>query len=134
MKDNDVIKALECCNKDGSCADECPYYTREFIGNCLDTKEGIMAKALDLINRQKTEIDILIRKKETLKDELAEKQAESERLKYLLREEENKNVILAKRFYKEGAKDFAEKLKETYNFATSEDIDNLLAEMESERE
>ena len=38
----------------------------------------------DLINRQKTEIDILIRKKETLRDEIAEKDAEIERLEYVL--------------------------------------------------
>ena len=35
----------------------------------------------DLINRQKAEIDILIRKKESLRDEIAEQQAEIERLK-----------------------------------------------------
>lgn len=37
--------------------------------------------AFDEVNRQKAEIDILIRKKEALRDELAEQQAEIERLK-----------------------------------------------------
>ncbi len=89
MKDNEIIKALECCNGFEWCPDECPYYTQEFKGtaNCLDEKEGIMAKALDLINRQKaeikqkdTEIDILIRKKETLRDEISELQRKNSEL------------------------------------------------------
>lgn len=37
--------------------------------------------AFDEVERQKTEIDILIRKKETLRDEVAEQQAEIENLK-----------------------------------------------------
>ena len=41
---------------------------------------------LDLLKQKNTEIDILIRKKETLKDELAEKQAEVERLKSFRKE------------------------------------------------
>lgn len=76
MKDNELIKALECCS--GTTCEGCPFQER--FGKdapCSNLKKY----ALDLINRQKTEIDILIRKKETLKDELAEKQAEIERLK-----------------------------------------------------
>lgn len=44
-------------------------------------------KSNDLINRQKAEIDILIRKKESLRDEIAEQQAEIERLN-----KENKQI------------------------------------------
>ena len=110
LKDNEIIKALECCNGFECCPDECPFHSKEFKKKaaCLDEKEGIMAKALDLINRQKaeiknkdTEIDILIRKKETLKDEVSEMRAEIERLKRIIRVRSG---------------------------------DNLLAEMESERE
>lgn len=53
------------------------------------TERGLMARAINDIlpeySRQNAEIDILIRKKETLRDEIAELQAENERLK-----EENK--------------------------------------------
>lgn len=38
-------------------------------------------EALMKVNSQQTEIDILIRKKETLRDEIAEQQAEIERLR-----------------------------------------------------
>ena len=42
---------------------------------------GIVNRAIEVINNQKSEIDILIRKKEALKDEIAELQAENERLR-----------------------------------------------------
>ena len=44
-------------------------------------RASTISNALDLINRKKSEIDILIRKKETLKDEISELRAEVERLK-----------------------------------------------------
>ena len=72
MTDNEIIKALECCSGKGACNNECP-------GTKVDCE--IEKCALDLINRQKTEIDILMRKKETLRDEIAEQQAEIERLR-----------------------------------------------------
>ena len=61
MTDNEIIKALECCNVFDSCPDECPFHSKDFSKklNCLDEKEGIMAKTLDLINRQKAEIERL---------------------------------------------------------------------------
>ena len=81
MNDEQLKKALECCRVEGHCADECPYYSNLFKGKagCLDEKEGIIPKALDLINRQSAEIDILIRKKHTLRDEI-------DRLNFLLKE------------------------------------------------
>lgn len=56
------------------------------------TDEGIiknLEKAIEIIKRQKAEIEILIRKKEALRDEIAEQQAEIERLKdaYIVYEE-----------------------------------------------
>jgi len=61
MTDAEIIKALEYCNGFESCPDDCPYYSKEFKKklNCLDEKDGIMAKSLDLINRQKAEIEEL---------------------------------------------------------------------------
>ena len=75
MTDNDIIKALECCgNQMYSCTDK----------SC---KAKTLGEALDLINRQKEEIskkdieiDILIRKKEDLSDEVSDLRAEVERL------------------------------------------------------
>ena len=81
MTDNEIIKALKICtSEDLGCQDGCPYIS----GGCVSE---IKKHVLDLINRQKaeieiknTEIDILIRKKESLRDEIAELQAEIERL------------------------------------------------------
>ena len=69
--DEEVIKALECCINDN--CDNCP----DTFGNC---EHNAMRNALDLINRQKAEIDILVRKHDTLLDEIADKQAEIENL------------------------------------------------------
>ena len=58
MKDNEIIKALENCI-DGSCED-CPMCSME---DCFKT--NLEKNALDLIKRQKAEIESL---KEALKD------------------------------------------------------------------
>lgn len=50
MTDNEIIKALECCKKDD--CDNCP----NDFGNCYANLSGY---ALDLINRQKAEIERL---------------------------------------------------------------------------
>jgi len=50
MTDNEVIKGLECCKNDD--CDNCP----NTFGNCYSNLAGA---ALDLINRQQTEIDRL---------------------------------------------------------------------------
>ena len=85
MTDNEIIKALECCSDDENYkCNECPLYV-----DC--EKASIAGYALGIINRQKaevakkdTEIGILIRKKEALRDEIAEQQAEIERLRHIL--------------------------------------------------
>ena len=85
MTDEQIIKALECCISDNEkdCKLNCPYK-----GNMNMCVNDLPKNALDLINRQKdelakknTEIDILIRKKETLQDEICELQTEVNRLK-----------------------------------------------------
>lgn len=55
MTDNEIIKALECCNKplgENSCT-ECAFY---HSGRC---SHNMLKAALDLINRQKAEIEKL---------------------------------------------------------------------------
>ena len=77
--DEEVIKSLEHC-KVSDCLG-CPCHT--CIESCLDV---LTPNALDLINRKNAEIDILVRKHDTLLDELAEKQAEIENLKNTIKE------------------------------------------------
>lgn len=139
MTDNEIIKALECCKDSESCADcyECPYAECANTNGCLGE---LIADTINLINRQQTEIDILIRKKETLRDEIAEQQAEIERLKKGWKAD----VILTADAKAEARKEFAERLK-AKAFTTSQNIvgkcwyeidseliDNLLEEMERE--
>ena len=73
MVDKEIIKALECCQKDD--CDNCP----NTFGNCYANLAGY---ALDLINRQQTEIDRL--------------------KKY--------NTDVAYKHYHDGIKEFAERL------------------------
>ena len=57
MTDNEIIKALECCNRNGSCF-QCPYDRASFEHE-PDCASVMTADALDLINRQKAEIERL---------------------------------------------------------------------------
>ena len=107
MTDNDIIKALECCA------------SSEYPDSCADCfyigctlKEGCVNEmqrdVLDLINRQK---------------------AENERL-------QKHNTEMAFKHHRDGAKEFAERLKEMcdapYWCVWLSDIDILLEEMEKE--
>ena len=140
MTDNEIIKALEKCLRNGCHTSECYFFKNECSEHCW---QCAIRHALDLIHQKDTEIDILIRKKETLKDEVSELKAEVERL-----QEENKSFSCMGMLYSEikaeARKEFAERLKERavlrcfdpmfgVRIALSEpDIDNLLAEMERE--
>ena len=105
-----IIRVLECCVEKGKC-NECPYYLPYGI-NCGYHKDK---NALNLINRQKAEI-------ERLERNLEEAFAEIEELKTL---------------QTELVTEFAERLKEMSehfweekeNFVSEETIDNLVKEM-----
>lgn len=72
-----IIKALELCsNVDFPSCAECPF--NEPSSRCL-TK--LMKSALELVKSKDSEIDILIRKKHALRDEVEEKEAEIFKLK-----------------------------------------------------
>lgn len=77
----------------------------------------LLLNALDLINRQ---------------------QADNERLKKLLEKADVNYNKCAKRFYKEGVKEFAERLKEKSRYPSGtiyvEHIDNLVKEMAGDAE
>lgn len=82
LTDEEIIKALECCSDVGTDCKLCPLHDEYGDIHCVADLDVL---TLELINRQKAEIDILIRKKNTLKDEIAEQKAEIERLKDLLK-------------------------------------------------
>ena len=65
MTDNEIIKALELCFSEnfGKC-EECPLKNQmDGIFTCIKSKQKL---TLDLINRQKAEIEALINGQETL--------------------------------------------------------------------
>lgn len=84
MTDNEIIKALECCTTE--ICWECPFEPKEQRKGTIGCCEENIKNALDLINRQKAEIEML----------------------------ENQNNTFAKRFYKAGVNDLAQRLKEVY--------------------
>jgi hypothetical protein len=125
MTDNEIIKALECCSsqKVNAC-DDCPFYER-----CYNNDEFIEKEAIDLINRQKAEIDrqkdhielLEIEKQAIKKDseksrtaamEVIKKQdAEIERLKKVVSHLEDYANGVADQVKAEAVKEFAERLK-----------------------
>ena len=50
LKDNEIIKALECCMKICKDCDNCPCINNDYI-NVYDCKYALLKNALDLINR-----------------------------------------------------------------------------------
>jgi hypothetical protein len=79
MTDNEIIKALECCAKETADCENCPA-NREFeYRQCFDE---VKILAVDLINRQKAEIESHIA-------DLGKKDAEIERLTKFLTERRN---------------------------------------------
>ena len=113
MTDKEIIKALECCISCKNC-DICPQHSTDCVSDLLKLVD-------DLITCQQEDI---------------------EKLKKLLTEEEEKYKLCAKRFYKLGVKEFAEKLKARiiedflkYNTDTTIGyIDNLIKEMVGDTE
>ena len=73
--DNEIIKAWEKILKTG----DAPIGEHWSVGGIVTTK--LAKETYDMLNRQKAEIDILIRKKETLQDEVAELQLKNSELK-----------------------------------------------------
>lgn len=70
MNDNEIIKALECC-EDKQCND-CPY---KFVTDC---KERILNCVFSIFNRQQAEKEALIAGQETMSKYIEEQQAEIE--------------------------------------------------------
>lgn len=83
--DDAIRHCYEVFNERSDMCKECREEHRQLAKWLEELKEG-----REIINRQKAEIDILIRKKDTLQDDIAEKDVEIERLnakiKYLYKE------------------------------------------------
>ena len=126
MTDNEIIKALECC-KNADCQN-CPRWSEEwYSGMCND----FLSDVLDLINRQKAEI-------ERLQGEVKEK---TETIDFLKNQAVGWSIDFCnlkaklKSAKSEARKEFAERLKEntvtvkigkqTCKVITVEGIDNL---------
>ena len=146
MTDNDIIKALECCNN-GWCDKRCPYYDRIDVANCMEQRG---ADQLDLINRQKAEIETMKERVKGQKKALFEQQAYSAKVQSeieWLREINSLVTEVGQEWQKlyedakaEAIKEFAERLKEQTTYHEDEcgdfvpwvdcrDIDNLVKEM-----
>ena len=98
MTDEQIIKALECCSIDdhiGVCT-ECP-----FTDICDEDTQALQKYALDLINRQKAEIERYKKYYETMETEIYSFRKDQADVKFL------KNKIRA-----EAIKEFAEAYKE----------------------
>lgn len=117
MTDNEIIKALECCTTKGASCKNCPTFVKVDRSNCKKAFLG----ALDIINRQKHDIECLKATKEELllvgEEHHIEEQrlrAEIERLQSHIQE----GIDLAKQIPEmlaitkaEAIKEFAERLK-----------------------
>ena len=109
MTDNEIIKALECCNRNdyGGC-DDCPFYHR-----CVNN-ERLSIFTLALINRQKAEIERLKGKVD------------------MYEEERKYHFEMSRQRIAEGIKEFAERIKllnQENLIIWNEQIDNLAKEM-----
>ena len=126
--DEQIIKALECCAKeeDGNCAIRgCPLHK-----HCKKDIHTLEKSALDLINRQKAEIDRLKKENEFHRKTITEN---AQRALEVLVDEIDKAKS-------EAIKEFAERLKEKtkllpfaampHTYVTGIDIDRLVKEME----
>lgn len=78
MTDNEIIKALECCGKSPPVCHECKYK-----GKCnrIDCYDYLKRDAVDLINRQKAEIERLKRELISADEVIGYREAEIEVLK-----------------------------------------------------
>ena len=137
MTDNEIIKALECCmDTNGVNCGKCPY-----CDGCVSSENTslMMKDTLDLINRQKAELNQYAEEQHELmieKDKLfdiAEKQkAEIERLKKGINIElENYATEYDNKIKAEVAKEFAEKVQTEIKKALES---NYKARAEKEKE
>ena len=130
MTDHDIIKALECCCASGKCS-ECPFDTGSV--SCI---KKTMSHSLDLIKRQKAEIERL---NSCVKSEDEVRAIMEDQMLPMVCEIVNEQIDAA---VKLGRKEFAERLKSSKEYSSERHetivptavIDWTLKEMESEYE
>lgn len=140
MTDDEIIKALECCGT--YCCNECFYYNDDL---CI---ENMSKQAIDLINRQKAEVESVRRKAllEAVRKFAGHSDYHGDTILCILKcMAEGKEVKTARPLNKkeiktEAIKEFAERLKENYNVifgrkaVSIADINSLVKEMTEEKE
>lgn len=143
MTDNEIMKALECC-KDADCLN-CPRLAEEL---CFGLGSNLVSCVLDLINRQKEEIEhykkAFFNSQNIFSDQALENEcmkAEIDSMKEKLKLYSYYKEPFVKQIKSEAIKEFAEKLKanldiSVYGYSTEEvtnnffdTIDNLVKEM-----
>lgn len=148
MADEQIIKALKCLTKDNaSCDDRLHCYFMFKEPSCFNCYHEIAKNALDLINRQKAEIDVLYKicKKSDeeiseLNSELAKRQSLEESFSKTMKQFDKRLAKTVRLERAEAIKEFAERLKATYPSREDERctldmcysldvIDNLVEEM-----
>ncbi|MBO5037729.1 MAG: hypothetical protein J6D42_11705 [Clostridia bacterium] len=149
LTDNEIIKALECCKGADTGCWEC-----KLSDSCKFTVQDIMQNALDLINRQKAEIERLrelIKEIYGLNGELEEVDKKLKNIYEIedsLRAEKADVMYYKDQIKSEARKEFAKKLKNHKRKMSSSDwggdfwdeavlvsdIDNLVKEMEREND
>ena len=147
MTDNEIIKALECCSKDGmiNCRN-CPYKKP-----CNMGRSDMQKDALALINNQTAKIKALQMDNAQLQSDIINATQNNDHIKALYEEEKQKvekakqkiidSYKMLKTAKSKARKEFAERLKEHKIrpefpwddfYITESSIDELLEEMEKE--
>lgn len=139
LTDNEIVKALECCIKSNHFGDcfwnDCPFVSEK---GCKVGNESLYPYVLNLINRQKAEIENLTKACENQQKISMDRYFEIERLKEKISVAKVDELI--KSCCNDTAKKFAYKLKsffpsdnEPYQYwEIHEGVDNLLKELVGE--
>ena len=80
MNDNEIIKALECCCKGDKCVGHCPFHNNKHDIDICTSR--LTKNALDLINRQKAEVEKLQNELKTTRQYIHENNLEYDLLVY----------------------------------------------------
>lgn len=116
MTDKKIIKALEHCGIECKC-NGCPLDDSEFVSNCID---DLCKNALDLINRQKAEIERLEKevkdKERAYNDEFCWRKEWQTKCRELLKEKQTAKS--------DAIKEFADRLKDKADKTRIYNIEN----------
>ena len=123
--DEEVIKALRCLLSTNDTYDDCPYC--DDCGDCVDCVGKALHDALDLINRQKAEIERL--------DTIVNPKEHGVSFFVMINEAKERFEAYKQQLKAEAIKEFAQRLKEKliangiYPVLVKNSIDKLLKEM-----